>query len=274
MTSQLRCLAVQQPYAWALCANVKNIENRSWTTKQRGTIVIVASSATSQIKRFQKDAKPAKLSADHLMVSAAIGLVDIVDVVPLNPSLESNPWAFGPYCWQLANGRLFKEPIPCKGKLNLYLPDDDLAAKLNQQVPLAKTPALDANGSAWIAAMKNVPADERIYVHMDNYTKLDDWENVLRMSLSGSALNPEDFDFLAGQADALTNLQRHSEALVVLDQLVALEPDNPSLYHLRSVNYAHLGQTDEFQREQDNVIKLDPNFYDDFDLEEPEEEQE
>lgn len=274
MKSQLRCLAVQQPFAWALCANVKNIENRSWTTKQRGTIVIVASSATSQIKRFQKDAKPAKLSADHLTVSAAIGLVDIVDVVPLNPNLESNPWAFGPYCWQLANGRLFKEAIPCKGKLNLYLPDDDLAAKINQQAPLAKTPALDTNGSAWIAAMKNVPADERIYAHMDNYIKLDDWENVLRMSASGLVLNPDGFDFLANQAQALANLERYAEALPLLHRLVTMDPENPAIYHHRSIVYAMLEELAKSKQDHAKVLKLDPNFYDDFDVEETEEEQE
>ncbi|MBK7686252.1 MAG: hypothetical protein IPJ25_09720 [Rhodocyclaceae bacterium] len=273
MTSQLRCLAVQQPFAWALCANVKNIENRTWTTKQRGTIVIVASSATSQVKRFQKDAKPAKLSADHLTVSAAIGLVDIVDVVPLNPSLESNPWAFGPYCWQLANGRLFKEPITCKGKLNLYLPDDDLAAKISQQVPSAKTPTLDTNGSAWIAAMTNVPADERIYARMDNYIKLDDLENVLRMSASGLALNPDDFDFLANQAEALSNLGRDAEALPVLDRLASMQPDNPAIYHLRGMTYAMLGEVAKSEQDQATVLKLDPIFYDNDGSDEDEGEQ-
>ena len=264
---------MQQPFAWAICANVKDIENRSWQTKYRGTIVIVASGKTSQIKAFQKDAKPLKLSADHLTISAAIGIADILDIHTLNPSLESNPWAFGPYCWQLANGRLFKEPIPCKGKLNLYAPDDDLAAKIRKQMSTATALDLDKNGQSWADVMKDVAPEMRVAAYIENYATLEDWDSVLRVSEYGLALDADNFECLAAQADALTNLQRHDEALRVLDRLVGMEPDNPSIYHLRSVNFACLKQPADFQREQDKVVELDATFYDDFDLEEPEEEQ-
>jgi hypothetical protein len=44
MKSDIRCLAVRQPYAWAIMAGAKDIENRSWTTDYRGPIVLQASS--------------------------------------------------------------------------------------------------------------------------------------------------------------------------------------------------------------------------------------
>lgn len=140
-----RCLAVRQPYAWAICAGAKTIENRSWITKHRGQIVIVASSTAVQIKALQKAAKPKVLSVSHLVTSAAIGVADILDVLPLNLDLESNPWAFGPYCWVLANARLFKKSIPCKGKLNLYTPDETLARQIEEQLPDAEAFQFDAN---------------------------------------------------------------------------------------------------------------------------------
>ena len=46
--------------------------------------------------------------------SALIGVVDLIDVVPISEELESNPWAWGAYCWRVGNARRFVEPIPAK----------------------------------------------------------------------------------------------------------------------------------------------------------------
>ncbi len=274
MDTQLRCLAVQQPFAWAICANIKNIENRTWQTKHRGTIVIVASGKTSQIKAYQRDAKPLNLSAEHLTISAAIGIADIVDIHPLNPSLEANSWAFGPYCWQLANGRLFREPIPCKGKLNLYTPDDDLAARIQAQLPTPREVDLGQNEKAWVDVMRHTDPDVRLDVLIRNYGALGDWTNLLRLTVQGLEQDPESFDYLAYQAEAFDNLNRPAEALSVLDRLISLEPDNPAIYHLRSMTYGSLGDIAESERDQAKVLELDPAFYDGDGSDEVEEEKE
>ncbi len=274
MDTQLRCLAVQQPFAWAICANIKGIENRTWQTKHRGTIVIVASGKTSQIKGFQRDAKPLKLSADHLTISAAIGIADIVDIHPLTPNLEANLWAFGPYCWELANGRLFSEPIPCKGKLNLYTPDVDLAAKIQAQLPTARAVDLGQNEKAWGDVMRHTDPDVRLDVHIQNYGALGDWANLLRLTVQGLAQDPDNFDYLAYQAEAFDNLDRPAEALAVLERLIRLEPDNPTIYHLRSMTYGSLGDIAKSERDQAKVLELDPAFYDGDGTEVGEEDQE
>ena len=36
------CLSVRQPWAWAICAGFKPVENRTWWTKVRGRILIHA----------------------------------------------------------------------------------------------------------------------------------------------------------------------------------------------------------------------------------------
>ncbi len=274
MESQLRCLAIQQPFAWAICANIKDFENRTWQTKHRGIIVIVASGKTSRIKEYQREAKSLKLSAEHLTVGAAIGVAEIVDIHPLNPSLESNPWAFGPYCWQLANGRFFNEPIPCKGKLNLYTPDDDLAAKIQSQLPTAREVGLGQNENAWVAVMRDTDPAVRLDAHIQNYGALGDWANLLRSTVKGLVQDSDNFDYLAYQAEALDNLDRPAEALTVLDRLIRLEPDNPAIYHLRSMTYGSLGDIAKSERDQAKVLELDPAFYDGGGSEEFEEEQE
>lgn len=42
---------------------------------------------------------------------ALIGVVDLVDVVPLSMELEADPWAWGPYCWRVTNPRISLKPI-------------------------------------------------------------------------------------------------------------------------------------------------------------------
>jgi ASCH domain-containing protein len=35
-------LSIRQPWAWAICAGCKDVENRSWNTKHRGPFVVHA----------------------------------------------------------------------------------------------------------------------------------------------------------------------------------------------------------------------------------------
>ncbi len=50
----LRCLAIRQPFAWAIAVGAKDIENRSWSTDHRGTFVIQASSTKTAVNRVAK----------------------------------------------------------------------------------------------------------------------------------------------------------------------------------------------------------------------------
>ena len=260
MTSDLRCLAVQQPFAWAICAGAKDIENRSWTIKYRGQMVIVASSKASVIKEYQKAAKPKALNAGHLTISAAIGVVDIVDVVPLSPTLEDNLWAFGPYCWKLENARLFKKPIPCKGKLNLYSPDDDLTKDILKQLPDAMPVSLDGNGKLWIEIIQKMPDNERLDLQLTNYEKLGDWENVLRLAETGTKSFPGDPFYNYRKGLTLTELGRLDDAVTAFSGAIELVPDEPDSYYARAVCLQSLGQFEKANEDFKKVKELDPEF--------------
>lgn len=172
--NEIKCLAVRQPWAWAICAGLKGIENRTWTTKHRGRIAIVASANKTDLNAYTRAAKPNKLSTSTFTLGAVIGVADLVDVEPLGPHLETNRWAFGPYCWRLANGRKFPEPIPCSAKLNLYAADSELDARIQAQVDRASTPNPDEDGRAWLQA--TLSSDEvRQDAHLDSYFQLEDW---------------------------------------------------------------------------------------------------
>ena len=128
----MKALTVHQPYAWAILAGLKRVENRTWSTGYRGPLLIHAGRRSEQWL-----AEIAKLRAagvdvpdpDELVFGAIIGQVDVVDVVQYDPrqsqlvdphGLADDFWATGPVCLILANPQIFPEPIPCRGQPGLW----------------------------------------------------------------------------------------------------------------------------------------------------------
>ena len=140
----------------------KDIENRTWQTDYRGPIVIHAGAAKTVVNRFVDSGGPA-LSAMEFSYGSLIGIVDLVDVVPLSQELETNPWAWGPYCWRLANPRPFREPIPAKGKLRLYTLPATMSPRLSAEIDSARDSHPHASAIAWIESDANteIPSASR-----------------------------------------------------------------------------------------------------------------
>jgi ASCH domain len=109
----MKALTIRQPWAWSILFAGKNIENRSWSTKYRGPLLIHAGAA------LHGGALPRRLplrEPDEHTRGAIIGVVDLIDVVESSRSR----WFEGPYGWVLANPRPLSRPIPCKGRLGLW----------------------------------------------------------------------------------------------------------------------------------------------------------
>jgi hypothetical protein len=121
----MKALSVRQPWAWLICVGYKDIENRDWSDNFRGRIYIQAGMkidvhANSNSERSMLDKLTPQQRDEYRNArfhrGAIIGEVDIVDCVK-----ESNsPWFTGRYGFVLANPSLYKEPIPCKGKLRFF----------------------------------------------------------------------------------------------------------------------------------------------------------
>lgn len=139
MADEIRALSVRQPWAWGICAGVKTTENRTWSTEYRGTIAIHASTSAEVVNRIRKDSGCAALQRENFVFGAIIGLADVVDVSSYGRQHEADPFAEGPYCWTMENGRFLKEPIPLPGKLNLF----KLSQEIQSQLRSAKTFQLD-----------------------------------------------------------------------------------------------------------------------------------
>ena len=123
-----RVLSVRQPFADLIAAGFKTVELRSTRTTHRGLVLIVAG------KDPHEGPMHAALDRDALLADALFGvtvaLVTLTDCRPAVPedaerscyggSLE------GLYAWCLTGARRVP-PMPAKGKLGLYRPDESLA---------------------------------------------------------------------------------------------------------------------------------------------------
>lgn len=132
----LRALSIIQPYAMMLTnpelfevagVPAKRIENRDWSTRYRGPLLLHAS------KRFDRNALPywtrcfpvlAELlpqSQDMYELGGIVGVADLVDVV----SESSDPWFCGKYGFILENARSLKF-TPYAGQPSLFPVDLEL----------------------------------------------------------------------------------------------------------------------------------------------------
>lgn len=127
ITPELRALTIHGPWAWAIIAGHKRVENRSWSTSFRGRLAIHA--GLSRASDVRATALFKDLGIDYpeeFPRGVLIGTVEVVDILPLEEYLAKfgdNPvnraMAFGPLCWVLKAPRLQK-PITCPGGLSLW----------------------------------------------------------------------------------------------------------------------------------------------------------
>lgn len=108
----MKALSVRQPYAEHIASGRKTIEVRTWYTKHRGPLLIVAS---------------ARRSGD-LPTGCTIAIVDVVDVrrprdTDFEPAMLLGPdddlYEESDWCWILKNPRRV-EQVPVRGRFKLY----------------------------------------------------------------------------------------------------------------------------------------------------------
>lgn len=121
----MKALSILQPWAWAIIAGHKSIENRNWTTRYRGPLLIHAGkgftrSAYGDIFRHASRDKFDVPPIESFMLGGFIGTAELVDVV----TTTRDPWFNGPFGWVLAKPKSMKF-TPYPGQLRLFeVPDD------------------------------------------------------------------------------------------------------------------------------------------------------
>ena len=120
----IKVLSVKGPWAWAIIAGIKGIENRPQRYHYRGPLAIHMSMSKDNDKIAMEVIRrngfePPSIDAINAMRGHIIGVVDLVDCLDLD-QVASDPWAVGPYCLKVENGRKCI-PIFRKGRLGLWV---------------------------------------------------------------------------------------------------------------------------------------------------------
>lgn len=122
----MKALSIRQPWAWLIVNGYKDVENRTWPTNLRGTILIHAAKTMTDV---DYDEALAFIRSKHsisnlasivpkqheLDLGGVVGMATIVSCSERYPS----PWFTGPYGFglQFANRLTF---IPMKGALGFF----------------------------------------------------------------------------------------------------------------------------------------------------------
>lgn len=117
-------LSIRQPWAWLILNAGKDIENRGWSTRFRGRILVHAAKGMTRDEyveaiRFAMDycnVPPQKLPLfSDLERGGIVGSVEIVDCV----SQSESPWFVGTHGFVLRNPEIL--PFrPYKGQLGFF----------------------------------------------------------------------------------------------------------------------------------------------------------
>lgn len=120
-----KAISVSAYWAWAIREGHKRVENRNWRTPHRGPLLIHAQRSDEHDERAKlfiiqmlgEHALPSEKEIAE-MRGCLVARVDLIDCTE-HPSCDSDPWAWGPICWQLANVRPLPN-VPCRGLPGLF----------------------------------------------------------------------------------------------------------------------------------------------------------
>lgn len=134
--SEMMCLAIKQPWTWAIFNAGKNIENRDWPTRFRGRIAILASKGMTQGEYDEgcyfisrKEPEIAIPSYDSMVRGHIIGTVDITDC----GKFHDNKWFVGTYGMLLSSPVKFITPIPARGRLGIFPLEASIADQVEEE---------------------------------------------------------------------------------------------------------------------------------------------
>lgn len=123
----MRALTLWQPWAWAVAAGKKTVENRPWAPPKSAIGETIAIHAG---KVYDEDGEAFLRKHGVAIVpgmgihGAILGTVRIdgfVELGQLHPDpVLLDPMFFGRFGWKLSQARLFLEPVECKGALGLW----------------------------------------------------------------------------------------------------------------------------------------------------------
>jgi len=117
----MKALSIRQPWAWLIAHGHKDIENRKWKTKFRGTFAIHTGKA---VDMCAIDSPPDAIYSRGLGLEFELanmpvgGIVGVAQITTCVGHSDSE-WFDGPWGFEIVNARPI-EFIPCPGRLGFF----------------------------------------------------------------------------------------------------------------------------------------------------------
>jgi hypothetical protein len=118
-------ISLSQPWCWAILECGKDVENRRWPTRFRGPITLHAAKSWDEDgEAWLDDCGFNCPTLEALPAGAYVGTATITHCWRYSDrELDRSGrylWAFGPWCFDLADVRALATPIPARGRLGVY----------------------------------------------------------------------------------------------------------------------------------------------------------
>lgn len=147
----LRALSLWRPWSASIVHGPKRVENRTWPPPLKMLDAGPLWLALHAGRKWKHDdakwiaqrwpearrcmAKDAIVSdetvwEDEHRAQGIVGLARVARVLRVEDLDAPNPWAFGPWCWELADVHALPEPIPLRGFQGLFRLPLDLERRL------------------------------------------------------------------------------------------------------------------------------------------------
>lgn len=138
-------LSLWRPWPWTFFHGGKRIENRPWPLPDWAKGVPIAMHAAQRFDQLAlRDMRAGRFTRQARAVPATehpTGIVGVfqfsgcfhADDRPLSAKID--PWAFGPYCWEVSDVIELEEPIKCRGFQKLWHVPEDIDERLQLVAP-------------------------------------------------------------------------------------------------------------------------------------------
>ncbi len=90
----MKIISIRQPWASLIVSGVKDVENRTWSTRYRGPVLIHASRTTDKISDDEFQSRFEMAIPASLPRGGVVGMAEIVDCVSTHPSCWYAPGHF------------------------------------------------------------------------------------------------------------------------------------------------------------------------------------
>ncbi|WP_331720269.1 hypothetical protein OG985_50040 (plasmid) [Streptomyces sp. NBC_00289] len=147
----IRCLTVRPPWSDLIALEddqvAKRIENRVWSTRWRGTLLIHAGSEVD-LRALALDAVRETLDGAYELVRGAV--VAVADLAGIHADDgECTRWSQqGCFHWELARVQRLTTPVPARGSQRLWKPTPNLLRRITDANPHLSGRLADTNAGA------------------------------------------------------------------------------------------------------------------------------